>query len=442
MALANTHYDRVTKDAAGETAWRVCVDSFHNSPKIIVDLLTEWGEFHFRDPRGFRFRDELPFVADIKNRLSEALWEGNADLYEQATGGLFLPKGYQQTLAADGIGTKVEMANALYSLYNILDKIENKYWPKLTSWFRNMARNLIAMSADDIARHGGISLVYSNVIDHSRLTDDEAIAYQELMLGLGDVLREQWIVLLTGESAGLRQFVGSENPNAFFPFNWSGVMYGLYHDKLKITGDEVEEGDFIVVLEQPGIGSNWVTKAREALSILYGRDWWTNPDALQDIEEVAEPCIVYSNLIADANGWNTNGERKFHMTSVSHLAGGGLTDKFLKPILAKKWLSAKMDNLYKVSDTVHRMTGALASKDNKFSIKNAPDTWAIGQRMAMTFHTQEEAERFIAYAKSSYNVNGCIGGRVIGTAKSANPHLDWTLKFEDGSNDQQFKLNA
>lgn len=54
-----------------------------------------------------------------------------------------------------------------------------------------MARNLIAMSADDIARHGGISLVYSNVIDYSKLTDDEAIAYQELMLGLGDVLKEQ-----------------------------------------------------------------------------------------------------------------------------------------------------------------------------------------------------------------------------------------------------------
>lgn len=199
-----------------------------------------------------------------------------------------------------------------------------------------MARNLIAMSADDIARHGGISLVYSNVIDYSKLTDDEAIAYQELMLGLGDVLREQGIVLLTGESAGLRQFVGSENPNAFFPFNWSGVMYGLYHDKLKITGEEVEEGDYIVVLEQPGIGSNGVTKAREAFSIIYGKDWWTNPDALKDIEEVAEPCIVYSNLITDANGWNTNGERKFHMTSVSHLSGGGLTDKFLKPVLAKK----------------------------------------------------------------------------------------------------------
>ena len=83
------------------------------------------------------------------------------------------------------------MANALYSLYKILDTVEHKYGNKITSGFRMMARNLIAMSADDIARHGGISLVYSNVIDYSKLTDDEAIAYQELMLGLGDVLKEQ-----------------------------------------------------------------------------------------------------------------------------------------------------------------------------------------------------------------------------------------------------------
>jgi len=29
---------------------------------------------------------------------------------------------------------------------------------------------------------------------------------------------------MTGESAKLSQFVGSENPKALFPFNWSGAM--------------------------------------------------------------------------------------------------------------------------------------------------------------------------------------------------------------------------
>ena len=43
------------------------------------------------------------------------------------------------------------MANAIYSLVKI---IEEKHSNENLSGFRNMARNLIAMSADDIVRHG------------------------------------------------------------------------------------------------------------------------------------------------------------------------------------------------------------------------------------------------------------------------------------------------
>ena len=99
------------------------------------------------------------------------------------------------------------MANALYEIYTLLAKeqvIEND---SQLSGFRSMARNLIAMSADDIAREGGLPLVYSNVIDYSQLIEENAPAFRELMLGLGDVMSEQDLVLLNGESASLRQFV-------------------------------------------------------------------------------------------------------------------------------------------------------------------------------------------------------------------------------------------
>ncbi len=435
MSNTSGHYD-VGKEDASRAAWDMCVASFSNSPFVDVVRLTEW-EFHFRDPRGFQVTDRLPFVADIKAKMRAIL---DDETYEQATGWLFLPKWYTQTLCADGIGTKVEMANALYSLYKILANVENKYGGQLTSGFRMMARNLIAMSADDIARHGGISLVYSNVIDYSKLSDDEAIAYQELMLGLGDVLRKQGIVLLSGESAGLRQFVGSENPNAFFPFNWSGVMYGLYHDKLKITGEEVEEWDYIVVLEQPGIWSNGVTKIREALAIGHGKEWYNNPKALKDVEEAAIPCIVYAKLIADANGWNTNGERKINMTSVSHLSGGGLTDKFLRPVLGRKWLSAELSDLYRIPEIVRKSTEWLHRVSPNFTIQQAPDTWAIWQRMAITVRWLNNAENLISIAKNNFWINAQIWGVVTRTSKDQSPHLDITARFQDGSNDQQLIL--
>ncbi len=63
------------------------------------------------------------------------------------------------------------------------------------------------MSADDIVRYGGLPLIFANVIDYSKLDEDNAMAYRELMLGLGDICREQGIVILTGESAQLGQFV-------------------------------------------------------------------------------------------------------------------------------------------------------------------------------------------------------------------------------------------
>jgi len=37
-----------------------------------VDLLKA-GDFNFRDPRGFRYTDKLPFVAGVKAKLEAAL---------------------------------------------------------------------------------------------------------------------------------------------------------------------------------------------------------------------------------------------------------------------------------------------------------------------------------------------------------------------------------
>jgi len=79
-----------SKNEASATAGQVCVDSFKNSPFVEVNLLKA-GKFNFRDPRGFRYTDKLPFVASVKARLDEAL-SRDAGLFEEVTGGLWLPK--------------------------------------------------------------------------------------------------------------------------------------------------------------------------------------------------------------------------------------------------------------------------------------------------------------------------------------------------------------
>ncbi len=412
------------KNEASAAAGQVCVDSFSNSPFIQVDLLKA-GDFNFRDPRGFRYTDKLPFVAGVKAKLEAALgWYPG--LFEEVTGGLWLPKWYTETIVTDGVGTKVELANALYTL---ISQIEWKHGRHI-AWFREMAKNLIAMSADDIARYGWLPLLYSNVIDYSKLDDSNAVAYRELMLGLGDILKKLWIVLMTGESAKLSQFVGSENPKALFPFNWSGAMQWLYHEKLNITGEEVREWDYIVLLWQGGVRSNGITKIREYLALMYGKEWWNNPAALADIEEALTPSVVYSGLIAEVNGWHSNGERKMFMTGIGHISWGGLEEKVL-PMFANKWLSANIDNPFPIPGINGRALHTFREAEKPMTIEEAFGTWPMGQGMAVTFRTQAEAEAFIALAKNKHDIEARIGGRVIKTPKWQKPHLQVTARYNE-----------
>jgi len=53
---------------------------------------------------------------------------------------------------------------------------------------------------------------------------------------------------------------------------------------------------------------------------MYGGKWWDNPEALADVEEALTPSVVYSGLIAEANGWHSNGERKMFMTGIGHIS--------------------------------------------------------------------------------------------------------------------------
>ena len=64
--------------------------------------------------------------------------------------------------------------------------------------YNTMAYNLIAMSADDVAAGGDLPLVYSNVLDYSRLqTDEQKTAYAKLFEGLGKAAKENEFVVLT-----------------------------------------------------------------------------------------------------------------------------------------------------------------------------------------------------------------------------------------------------
>ncbi len=415
-------YD-ASKEDASAFAWRVCRESWSNSRFVSVNSDTD----HFRSKRRWVYK-WLPlwlYPERVRDIISNHGW-----VY-------FSENWYSETCWPDGIGTAVEFANAIKE-------------------YRTMARNLIAMSADDVSAGGDLPLVYMNVIDYKRLkTPDEKLAYAKLFEWLAKVAKEQEFVILTGESAGLWHTVTSSNPNATFPFNWSWWMNGISHKELELKKD-VRAGDYIIALEQDGFASNGITKVREAFARRYWPNWFQEAPR-EEIIQAMVPPTVYSRALNQINGWYTEGDRDVTMKSNDHLSWGSLRSKFLESTLAPLWLSAVLDSLYEIPEISWKAinwlslpfnsieTANIYWKDNvagtHMSLNELYTTWCCGQRMMITVHTQEEADKVIATMKG-FNINAKIAGRVIETPKWQSPHLDITARFKDGSNEEQFILTA
>src|SRR3989344_5258288 len=182
-------------------AGSVCKASYKNSPFVEVHDFSGGG---FRDPRPFTFKN--------------------------------LPKGYFIEASTDGIGTKGI----------IIDAAKTHHLA---------AYDLIAMTASDITRYGGIPLVFVNVFDTTSIgnKDDKANKiYKSAIEGLGAVAKEGKIVILKGETAQMGDAIGSEITDSKTKLNWSGVMIGAYHKDKMITGESLKAGQVIIGLRENG----------------------------------------------------------------------------------------------------------------------------------------------------------------------------------------------
>src|SRR5688572_15350910 len=159
-------------------AGAICKASYKNSPYVEVQDLSEGS---FRGPRPFIFKN--------------------------------LPEGYFIEASADGIGTKGILIDAART--------------------NNLAAyDIIAMTASDITRFGGIPLVFINIFDTTSIGnkgDEVSETYKSAIAGLGEVAKKGKIVVLKGETAQMGDAIGSEIIDSKTKLNWSGVMIGAYH---------------------------------------------------------------------------------------------------------------------------------------------------------------------------------------------------------------------
>jgi phosphoribosylaminoimidazole (AIR) synthetase len=301
-----------------------------------------------------------------------------------------LPEDYLETGAVDGVGTKVVVIASSGSL-------------------RRTANDVIAMTAMDITRYGGLPLIFMNILDVNSLGECGSETFKEfqgMMVGLGEVANENNYVVLTGETAELGVCVGSENLNAKNIFNWGGVMLGVYHPKKMILGDTLAPGQLIIALPDK-FRSNGHSTVRKSLAFKYGLRWWENIEAVKDIMECASPSVLYDRMLNFAHGWFTQDifEPEIKMHLIVHLSGGAFESKLGSDMLKPLGLSAELDNLFDPPEIMKK-----CAEWRGMTPRECYKTWNGGQG-ALAVINPEDKKKFLSLAKG-FNIEARVAGKI------------------------------
>lgn len=336
-------------------AGSVCKASYKNSPFIEV-----------QDLSGGSFRGPRPFV--FKN----------------------LPDGYFIEASADGIGTKGILIDAAKTHHLA-------------------AYDLIAMTASDITRFGGIPLVFVNVFDTSSVGnegDEVSKTYKSAIAGLGKVAEESKIVVLKGETAQMGDAIGSEIIDSKTKLNWSGVMIGAYHKDKMITGDKLAPGQVIIALKEEGFRCNGISSVRKSLREKFGAKWWENKEAQESIKLAATPSVLYDMYVNTLHGWfDKDFKPEIEIKSVMHLSGGAFREKLAKDILFPKKLSAELTDLWEPPQIMRQCAEWRKITDEEFY-----EVWHGGQGMLLVVE-EKDAEYCIKRA-SDFSIKAKIVGKI------------------------------
>jgi len=341
----------------------ICKSTYGNSPFVEVYDLSRG---NFRGPRGFRLKG--------------------------------LPDEYLLTMVTDGVGTKVIPIIASGKL-------------------QTAASNVIAMTAMDITRYGGLPLVFMNIFDVRSLGELNSKTYQmcqDVMLGLQSLAHENNYVLLGGETAELGVCVGSDNPNAKLAFNWGGTMLGVYHPDKMIYGDTLKPGQIIIALRDD-FRSNGISSVRKALKSRYGDNWFNYPAALNDIIAASTPSVQYDRLLNYAHGWIRSNNKVARqpiipMHLIVHLSGGAFESKLGTDILLHQGLSAELHDLFTPPEIMLKCADWRGLSDQE-----CYSTWNGGQG-AIVVVDKKNVQKFLDLAEK-FEVEAKVAGQI--TAKAA-----------------------
>ena len=376
MKTRNKYYDdgvNIEEESLfSQYAASICRASYKNSPYVQI---YDFSAGNFRGPR--------PFI--IKG----------------------LPKRFSIEASTDGIGTKGVLIDAAKS------HIDAAY-------------DIIAMTASDITRFGGLPLVFVNVLDTvsiSKAGDKISQTYKKVLKGLAIVAKKSNVVVLKGETAQMDTCLGSEIHDSKTKLNWSGTMIGAYHKDKMIIGNTIAYGQVIIALKENGFRCNGMSSVRKALALKFGKKWWNNPKAKESVKEAARPSVLYDTYIATLHGWfakDFKAEVKIH--AVVHLSGGAIKEKLAKDILFSRGLSAVLDNLWNPPEIMRK-----CAEWRGFSDQDFYEAWNGGQGMLVIVN-KKDVDYCIKKAKQ-FSIKAKVAGYIT---KEKNPKVKIFSKLTKG----------
>lgn len=187
-------------------------------------------------------------------------------------------KEYALALHADGVGTKVLVAEACHK-------------------YDTIGIDCVAMNVNDIICVGAepIALVNYLALDKARPR-----LVTEIMKGLSRGARQAGVAIVAGETAIM--------PDLISGFDLAATVVGLVRKDRIITGEKTRLGDVVLGLRSSGIHSNGLTLARK---LLLGHKWNS-----KDASELLRPTRIYVKPILKllASGIEIHG--------LAHVTGG------------------------------------------------------------------------------------------------------------------------
>jgi phosphoribosylformylglycinamidine cyclo-ligase len=190
------------------------------------------------------------------------------------------------------------------------------------------------MNLEDFTVRGGKPvMVFSSNIDVKGINDENWHLCEAVQAGMGDLLKKNQLVLLTGETAvmphNITAFCDTNSPDQLI-MTWSATVLGLAADGKPKNGSTVTPNMTIIGFCEDGYRCNGGTKITNLILDTWGEDFRKHSEAMDFIKMAAIPSQVYGQFIAEMNGWKEDGlyvPDDVLLAGAAHITGGGIWGK-------------------------------------------------------------------------------------------------------------------